>query len=183
MKSVYAVATASMLAGSLALAQPASPDARDVPAKVLPVPGTVSPQMQAIIAQPYGPIWNVVPKSPEEWKAIQRSCGCSNLLWSAAAWNADRPRMIVWATRTSISKRRSGPRAFRDVHAMTQHIGVNPRVMHRECRRAACFRTSPALISVLRSVAARRTVGSLRCSQGGRRGFGGAATLVWTAAM
>ncbi|HME26046.1 MAG TPA: alpha/beta hydrolase [Acetobacteraceae bacterium] len=41
-----------------------------MPAKAIPVPTTVSPEMQAIIAQPYGQIWNVVPKSPAEWKAI-----------------------------------------------------------------------------------------------------------------
>jgi epsilon-lactone hydrolase len=43
---------------------------REVPAKTIPVPDTVSPQMQAIIEQPYTPIWNVVPKTPDEWKAI-----------------------------------------------------------------------------------------------------------------
>jgi epsilon-lactone hydrolase len=41
-----------------------------VPDHFVPVPDTVSPQMQAIIAQPYNPNWNVVPKSPAEWKAI-----------------------------------------------------------------------------------------------------------------
>ena len=42
---------------------------REVPAKALPVPGTVSPQMQRLIAQPLTPTWNVIPKTPEEWKA------------------------------------------------------------------------------------------------------------------
>jgi epsilon-lactone hydrolase len=49
---------------------PVPPGARQVPARVIPVPDTVSPQMQAIIAQPYNPTWNVAPKSPAEWKAI-----------------------------------------------------------------------------------------------------------------
>src|SRR5215831_8449932 len=70
MKPMHVLAIASMFASGLALAQPTSPGARDVPAKVLPVPDTVSPQMQAVIGQPYGPNWNVVPKSPAEWKAI-----------------------------------------------------------------------------------------------------------------
>jgi monoterpene epsilon-lactone hydrolase len=48
----------------------APPGAREVPARVIPVPGTVSPQVQAIIAQPYNPAWNVVPKTADEWKAI-----------------------------------------------------------------------------------------------------------------
>jgi acetyl esterase/lipase len=49
---------------------PVAPGARQVPARVIPVPDTVSPQMQAIIAQPYNPTWNVVPKTAVEWNAI-----------------------------------------------------------------------------------------------------------------
>lgn len=44
-------------------------DAREVPARAIPVPDTVSPQMQAIIAQPHDPAFNVVPESTAEWKA------------------------------------------------------------------------------------------------------------------
>jgi acetyl esterase/lipase len=42
---------------------------RDVPAKSLPVPTTISPQMQKIIAAPLRAGWDVIPKSPEEWQA------------------------------------------------------------------------------------------------------------------
>ena len=55
-----------------AQSQPARPvptTAREVPARSLPVPDTVSPQMQAIIAQPLSPTWNVVPATVAEWKA------------------------------------------------------------------------------------------------------------------
>jgi epsilon-lactone hydrolase len=41
---------------------------RNVPARSIPVPDTVSPQMQKIIAAPLSPTWNVIPKTPEEWK-------------------------------------------------------------------------------------------------------------------
>ncbi len=77
--NITRVATlALMLAGTAfatpssqqAAAQPVSPGTRQVPAKVIPVPDTVSPQMQAIIAQPSNPTWNVVPTTPAEWKAI-----------------------------------------------------------------------------------------------------------------
>ncbi len=34
------------------------------------MPDTVSPQMRALIAGPLNPIWNVVPKTPAEWKAL-----------------------------------------------------------------------------------------------------------------
>ena len=42
---------------------------REVPARRLPVPDTVSPQMQKIIGAPIPATWNVYPKTPEEWKA------------------------------------------------------------------------------------------------------------------
>ena len=54
-----------------------------VPAKVIPVPDTVSPQMQAIIAQPYNPTWNVVPKTPDEWKAIVDKAAAAVVLGSS----------------------------------------------------------------------------------------------------
>jgi monoterpene epsilon-lactone hydrolase len=78
MKTVYAAVLALLLAVTPCVAQPsqpaanspAPPGARQVPARVVPVPDTVSPQMQAIIAQPYNQTWNVVPQSPAEWKAV-----------------------------------------------------------------------------------------------------------------
>lgn len=42
---------------------------REVPARTLPVPDTVSPQMQALIEAPLSPTWNVIPKTADEWKA------------------------------------------------------------------------------------------------------------------
>src|SRR3984885_10114860 len=41
----------------------------EVPAKTLPVPRDVSPEMQRIIAAPRNPIWNVLWKTGEEWRA------------------------------------------------------------------------------------------------------------------
>jgi epsilon-lactone hydrolase len=49
-------------------AQSAVPIPREVPARILPVPTTVSPQMQKIIGAPISPTWNVFPKTAEEWK-------------------------------------------------------------------------------------------------------------------
>ena len=48
--------------------QTSTPSPRDVPARSLPVPPTVSPEMQALIGGPLSPNWNTVPKSVEEWK-------------------------------------------------------------------------------------------------------------------
>ena len=42
---------------------------RIVPSRSIPVPDTVSPQMQAIIAQPLDPSFNIAPETTAEWKA------------------------------------------------------------------------------------------------------------------
>ena len=51
-----------------AAGQPAPAGTREAPARLLPVPDTVSPQMQAIIARPVDPAYNVVPQTIAEWK-------------------------------------------------------------------------------------------------------------------
>ena len=43
--------------------------ARGVPARLLPVPDTVSPQLQALIARPLDPRFNIAPESTAAWKA------------------------------------------------------------------------------------------------------------------
>ena len=50
-------------------AQAPVPGARELPAKTIPVPDTVSPQMQKLIAAPLTPTWNVIPTTAAEWKA------------------------------------------------------------------------------------------------------------------
>ena len=51
----------------MAIAQ--TPVRRNVPARTIPVPDTVSPQMQKLIAAPLNPAWDVIPKTADEWKA------------------------------------------------------------------------------------------------------------------
>jgi acetyl esterase/lipase len=49
---------------------PATPPApREVPARTIPIPDTVSPEMQALIGRGIGANWNVAPKTDEEWAA------------------------------------------------------------------------------------------------------------------
>lgn len=43
---------------------------REVPAKTLPVPDTVSPALQAVIAQPLRSGWNTPPTTPEGWHQL-----------------------------------------------------------------------------------------------------------------
>ncbi len=66
---LVSLAVATVLAAPEAGAQTAPAGAREVPAKTVPVPDTVSPQMQKLIAAPLTPTWNVIPKTAEEWKA------------------------------------------------------------------------------------------------------------------
>ncbi|MEA2838199.1 MAG: epsilon-lactone hydrolase, partial [Bradyrhizobium sp.] len=42
----------------------------DVPARSVPVPSTVSPQMAKIIGAPLRTNWNLLPKTGEEWKPV-----------------------------------------------------------------------------------------------------------------
>jgi acetyl esterase/lipase len=50
--------------------QTPTPQARQIPARSVPVPTTVSPEMQALVAAPLSPTWNVAPTSVEEWRTL-----------------------------------------------------------------------------------------------------------------
>jgi len=61
-----------LAAGAAALgvfvASQAMAQTREVPAKVLEVPGTVSPQLQKIVNAPLNPFYDKIPATNEEWK-------------------------------------------------------------------------------------------------------------------
>ncbi|CAA7194322.1 alpha/beta hydrolase [Chryseobacterium potabilaquae] len=59
----------SILIGSQSLAQ----KPLKVPEKTLPIPTTVSPQMQKLIGAPYRTDWDVLPQTGEQWKVIADS--------------------------------------------------------------------------------------------------------------
>jgi monoterpene epsilon-lactone hydrolase len=65
---------AAVLALAIALASGAGfafeGGVRKVPAREVPVPDTVSQEMQALIAAPLSPIWNEHPKDAAAWKAL-----------------------------------------------------------------------------------------------------------------
>jgi acetyl esterase/lipase len=50
--------------------QTADPAMLEVPARFVPVPTTVSPQMAKIIGAPLRTNWNVRPKTGDEWKPV-----------------------------------------------------------------------------------------------------------------
>jgi acetyl esterase/lipase len=81
-RAALASSLAAMVSGATARgapmpAQEAGFPARHVPARLLPVPDTVSPALQARIAAPYSATWNRIPQSSEAWKAFaaQSSAG------------------------------------------------------------------------------------------------------------
>ncbi|WP_211870220.1 alpha/beta hydrolase [Neoroseomonas terrae] len=78
------VLTAALAAPTLARAEPAQAPrpatplpaplaeaARALPARRLPVPDTVSPALQRLIAGPYPPGWNAIPADAAGWRALQ----------------------------------------------------------------------------------------------------------------
>ena len=69
MKPTPSIASAARLA-TAALGVPARAQGLDVPAKKLPVPDTVSPQIQKLIQAPRSTGWDVLPKTVEEWKRV-----------------------------------------------------------------------------------------------------------------
>ena len=80
------VVAAFPIAASVAFAQSAPLAPREVPAKTIPVPNTVSPELQQIIAQPLRTAWNTPPTTPEGWKQLAES------LRAAAAPNVEAMR-------------------------------------------------------------------------------------------
>ena len=73
-RSATAAVVAGLTGAAIVHAQTTPPLApRNAPAKTLPVPDTVSPAMQAIIAQPLRTNWDKPPTTPEGWKALSDS--------------------------------------------------------------------------------------------------------------
>jgi len=62
-------AAAIALLASHAVAQTPAAAPRELPAKTVPVPDTVSPQMQRQIAAPLTPTWNAIPTTAEAGKS------------------------------------------------------------------------------------------------------------------
>lgn len=53
-----------------AAAQGPSPEPRVVPARPLPAPDTISPQLRTYVAPPPAPGWNFVPQTTEAWRSF-----------------------------------------------------------------------------------------------------------------
>lgn len=66
-RALLQLAVTFTLGASLILAQQPP---RQIPARDIPVPDTVSPAMRAVIGGPLSPVWNEHPKSKEAWKSF-----------------------------------------------------------------------------------------------------------------
>ena len=64
---------AALLLSAPTLAQTSAVAPMQVPARTVPVPTTVSPQLQKLISNPINPSWNAAPKTDAEWQALADS--------------------------------------------------------------------------------------------------------------
>ncbi len=71
--------TLLVLAAVIGFGSPANAQGLEVPAKNLPVPDTVSPQIQKLIGAPLRTGWNVLPKTGEEWKPVAEAGAAATL--------------------------------------------------------------------------------------------------------
>ncbi|MFC0410656.1 alpha/beta hydrolase [Roseomonas elaeocarpi] len=100
-----ALLTALPAAAQTAAQAPTQPlPPREVPAKSLPVPTTVSPEMQAVIAQPLRNNWDKPPTTPDGWRQLAES----NVATVAAQIPAMAERLRVSVEPTTID----GVRAY-----------------------------------------------------------------------
>jgi epsilon-lactone hydrolase len=97
------LAAALAAVGPQAMAQTAGAGSLDVPAKSVPVPDTVSPQMQKIIGAPLRANWNIRPKTGEEWQPVA-AAGAAAIIKNVPGM---RERLHVTVEKTTIDG--SGP--------------------------------------------------------------------------
>ena len=115
-----------------ARAQSPAPAALEVPAKTVPVPADVSPQLQKIIGAPLRSNWDIHPKSGEEWKPVADA--------GAAALTKNVPGMIerlkVKVEKTNID----GVRAFIVTHETIAPENRNRQLIHMH---GGCYVLNP----------------------------------------
>lgn len=64
------IAVVAVVCGAASGAAQAPPGGREVPARALPAPSTVSPELQRLLAAPIPETWNTPPNTPEQWQAF-----------------------------------------------------------------------------------------------------------------
>lgn len=102
-------------------------ETREVPARSIPVPDTVSPEMQAIIAKPLDPHFNIAPATTEEWKSRVEAAArpvLAALPKLRAALNVSVEPVAIAGVKTFIVSPKTIPAAHKDFVLLHFHGGV-----------------------------------------------------------
>lgn len=67
-RTLQIIITTAVFTSSVVFAEKPSWISREIPARILPIPNTVSLQERVLIASPFSPLWKECPKSVEAWK-------------------------------------------------------------------------------------------------------------------
>lgn len=67
--AICAINLSEVRAQNAVVVEPVTTATRTIPERLIPVPNTLSPQMQKIIAEPMDTSFNLVPANTEEWKS------------------------------------------------------------------------------------------------------------------
>lgn len=126
-------ASLAMALPSWASAQTAPPDALQVPAKSVPVPSTVSPQLAKIIGLPLRTGWDVLPKTGEEWVPVVQATAAATLKGLPAM----QERLRVKVEKTMID----GVRAFIVTPETIPAANANRVLLHMH---GGCYVLNPA---------------------------------------
>jgi acetyl esterase/lipase len=104
------------LAAAAAIAQE-----RIVPARPLPVPTDVSPQIQALASRPIAPNFDVVPQTIEEWVALQEAYGDMHGFPPAILTTGTRDLLLSNTVRTHRKLKDAGVEAELNVFEAMSH--------------------------------------------------------------
>lgn len=104
----------------------AAPGPRQVPGRVIPVPGTVSEAAQGLIAAPYSPFWNAAGTTAAEWRAIASGADATAepmLAELRAALEVGLEETTIAGVRCFVLTPQSIPDAHRDQVILNLHGG------------------------------------------------------------
>ena len=69
-RALCSLAIVAVASGAATGAAQTPSGGREVPARQLPAPRTVSPELQRLLAAPIPETWNTPPNTPEQWRAF-----------------------------------------------------------------------------------------------------------------
>ncbi len=112
--------------GALLLCATALPAWAQVQPRVLPVPSTISPQLQELIAAPPPPFWNLHPKNAQEWQNFSQAFAeeaVKGLPELRQSLGVDMERTTMGGVPVLIFTPRNLPESHRDLTLLNLHGG------------------------------------------------------------